>query len=122
MKTLLIIAHGSKREQSNEEVRQLVVSLRQAENNYDRITCAFLELATPSIPDSLKQAISQGASSITVMPYFLAAGRHVAIDIPERVAAIKELHPEVEISITPHLGLAPEMVELVLDQAAKAQA
>jgi sirohydrochlorin ferrochelatase len=55
MKTLLLVVHGSRRQESNQEVRQIAGQLRDLENQYDRIECAFLELAEPSIPDGLRR-------------------------------------------------------------------
>ena len=49
MKNLLIVAHGSRREASNEEVRELTLRIKEKSSaSFDNITCAFLELAQPS--------------------------------------------------------------------------
>ncbi|MBA1332368.1 cobalamin biosynthesis protein CbiX, partial [Candidatus Endoriftia persephone str. Guaymas] len=43
---LLIVAHGSRREASNQEVRQLTERVRvRAGPLYSEVACAFLELA-----------------------------------------------------------------------------
>ena len=89
MKSLLIVAHGSRRAASNDEVRALSERVaRQAGDAYRRVECAFLELAEPSIPDGIQAEIDAGAVDITVVPYFLSAGRHVAEDIPAEVAKV----------------------------------
>lgn len=112
---LLLIAHGSRREASNDEVRALTARLRDAAGErFDTVDCAFLELAEPSIPDGLQRLIDAGADRITVLPYFLAAGRHVIQDVPELVAGKRAAHPEVDIRIAPYLGTSEEIPRLLL--------
>ena len=49
MKALLIIAHGSRNEKANEEVRRLTESIgRKAGGVYDRVEHAFLEITEPA--------------------------------------------------------------------------
>lgn len=115
MKSLLLVAHGSRRPQSNDEIRELTHRLRKKdEARYDFIECAFLELAEPSIPDGIEQCIQQGATTVTVFPYFLSAGRHVATDIPEEVAGKQAEYPNLDIHIAPYLGAIEDMPNLIL--------
>ena len=86
MKALLIVAHGSRRETSNEEVRQITRQVSEiAGDNFGLVTSGFLELVDPSIPDGIQQCIDAGATEVVVLPYFLSAGRHVVEDIPAEV-------------------------------------
>ena len=118
LKSLLIIAHGSRRESSNEEVRQLVTRIAgQQQSGFDDVSAAFLELATPSIPDGLEACIERGAEEVVVFPYFLAAGRHVVEDIPEQVIPVKDKYPKVTVRIAPHLGVAEAMPAMILETA-----
>ncbi|MGN8157517.1 sirohydrochlorin chelatase [Salinisphaera sp. RV14] len=113
---LLVVAHGSRRAESNDEVRSLTDRVRTtAGDRFAAIECAFLELAPPSIPDGLEKLIQDGATHVTVLPYFLAAGRHVAEDIPADVAQTRAAHPDVTIEIAPYLGTSDAMPGLLLD-------
>lgn len=113
--TLLIVAHGSRRQASNDEVRALARQLRTANHPYvGEVEVAFLELAEPSIADGLAACVGKGAREIVVFPYFLAAGTHVAVDIPEEIEAFSARHPEVQITLTPHLGAAPTLPQAIL--------
>jgi sirohydrochlorin ferrochelatase len=115
MKALLLAAHGSRREQSNREVEALGKRLQDiARPEFSLVGTGFLELAQPSISDALECCIRQGAEEIVVLPYFLAAGRHVVNDVPEEVAPVRARHPEVKIRITPHLGSADLLPSLLL--------
>jgi sirohydrochlorin ferrochelatase len=118
MKALLLVAHGSRRNASNDEVRDLTAQLRQVDGGFQHVACAFLELAEPSIPDGLRAAIAAGADEVVVLPYFLSAGRHVVTDIPADVAVVQAEHPDVRIRVAPYLGAAAGVVEILLQQAA----
>lgn len=117
MRALLIVAHGSRREDSNEEVRALTDAVAARDDGlYDRVACAFLELAEPSIPDGIRALMEEGVSDITVVPYFLSAGRHVVEDIPAEVARAGPLPPEVRVRIAPYIGRSETMADLLLSQ------
>ncbi len=116
MKALLIVAHGSRRDSSNDEVRALAHAVGlHPDNRYSRVSCAFLELAQPSIPDGIAALADEGADDITVVPYFLSAGRHVVEDIPAEVG--KAGIPEgVSVHIAPYVGQSSAMAGLLLSQ------
>jgi sirohydrochlorin ferrochelatase len=120
MRALLIVAHGSRRAASNDEVRQLTEELRsRAQASFGFVGSAFLELADPLIPDGLEQCRQAGASDIVLLPYFLSAGRHVSEDIPAIVAEYQGEHPDIEVRIAPYLGTAPGLIDALLDLAEK---
>ncbi len=117
-RALLIVAHGSRRALSNNEVRQLTEKMTvEAQECFDAVQCAFLELAEPSIPDALRGLINTGFSDIIVVPYFLSAGRHVVEDIPAEVKTVAVEFPDAKIRIAPHLGVASGVVKILLGQA-----
>lgn len=124
MKALLLIAHGSRREASNEEVRELARTLAaQSGDAFGAIVPAFLELAEPSIPGGVAECVRQGATEVHAVPYFLSAGRHVAEDIPGELEQAAKEHPGVQISVSPYLGQHPMIARLLLglaDQKASA--
>lgn len=112
---LLIVAHGSRRQASNDEVRRLAERVGALlEPGIDQVGVAFLELAEPGIPEGLAECVARGASEIVVFPYFLAAGTHVADDIPEAIAGFRERHPEVDVRLTQHLGASDALPRAIL--------
>lgn len=85
--------------------------------NVGHVEVAFLELAEPSIPDGLARCVARGAEEIVVFPYFLAAGTHVAQDIPEALAEFGRLHPQVKLRLASHLGASSALPGVILDVA-----
>ena len=119
MKALLLVAHGSRRTVSNIEIAVVATSLRkQVGDDFALTRHAFLEIAQPSIPDASDELIADGADDITVLSYFLSAGRHVREDVPAFVEAKRTQYPEVKLSLSPYLGQAPDLIE-VLHRLAK---
>lgn len=116
-RSLLVVAHGSRRAASNDEVRALTARLsEQADGLFAQIECAFLELAEPSIPDGLRALLGGGAGEVVVLPYFLSAGRHVVTDIPAEIDKVRDEFPEARITLSAYLGAAPELVDVMLQQ------
>ena len=116
MKALLIIAHGSRRKESNEEVREL--AHRIAKNSGDAfasVTSAFLEISSPQVDSAIADLAEEGVTDITVFPYFLAAGMHVANDIPRLIDEERENFPTIEFKILPHLGALEGISTLILN-------
>ena len=115
MTSLLLVAHGSRRAASNDEIRQLTRRLReQARDRFQGVDCAFLELAEPSIPAAIDTLVGNGAQRVVVLPYFLSRGRHVAEDVPGVVAERSRAYPGVEITVAPYLGSAAGLEGLLL--------
>lgn len=107
MHALLIVAHGSRRAESNEEIKALTEQVAsRANEHFDLVDCAFLELADPLIPDGVNSMVERGAKSIVIVPYFLAKGAHVRDDIPEAVALAQAAHPRVTITVSNYFGAA----------------
>ena len=118
MKALLLVAHGSRRKQSNDEVEALADRLREScDGRYQIVHAAFLELADTLIPDGIRRCAEEGATEIVVLPYFLNSGRHVVTDIPEEVDSVRDELPGVDIKLASHLGASSMMLDLLITTA-----
>ena len=114
MKALLLIAHGSNRQYSNDEIRSLTDRLRaKIRAHFDRIDCVFLELTEPSIADGIQRCADNGIDEIILLPYFLSAGKHIADDIPGIVAEQRNRYPHIDMRICDYVGKQPEMEDLL---------
>src|SRR6056300_1055065 len=106
MKAILLVAHGSKKIESNCEVSVLANKMMNyLGNRFDFVEYGFLELGRPFIPEAIDICAKRGASKITVVPYFLSAGRHVKIDVP------------MEIEMANYLGSRDEIADLLVKLA-----
>lgn len=115
MKSLLLVAHGSRRVQSNEEIAEITQSLRdRLKDKFGAVEHAFLELAEPSIPGAIDQLVVNGATEVMILPYFLSAGRHVHEDVPGIVQSKQQQYSDVKIQISPYLGESEKIIDLLV--------
>ena len=117
MNALILIAHGSRLETSNQEFMDLVMKIRQTVGDqFSQVEGCFLEIAQPTLEALTATLVEQGIKQVDIYPYFLSAGRHVERDIPLLINNISTAHPELVIKVHPHLGKAAELPGLVLNQ------
>jgi len=118
MNALIILAHGSRRQESNLEIQHLSEKVKTiAAAEYHFIEYAYLELAEPSLLQSINNAINNGATSITVLPYFLNSGKHLTQHIPTIIKTAIEKYPDCDITLSANIGLSEDMPKLILEQA-----
>lgn len=122
MKSLLLVAHGSRKVTSNAAIEALTEKLRQrlTATGFSLITHAFLELTEPTIPEGIASLVAGGAKQVVVMPYFLAPGTHVVDDVPELITEARAKYPEVQFTIMPYLGETEGIIDLILQCADQA--
>jgi sirohydrochlorin cobaltochelatase len=114
MKSLIIIAHGSRKEISNNEVLEIVNQVKNSETNYTLVEPAFLEFASPTLEDSVKTSIDKNCLEIFIYPYFLNSGKHVTADIPDEVTLLKEKYPQIKFTVLTHFGQSAKINEIIL--------
>ena len=118
MNILLLVAHGSRREESNLEVVSLSKQMAKFNSNpFDQVMPAFLEFASPSISEAIEKCNAMGANSVTVLPYFLSAGVHIDRDIPSEVENASQDFPNLNITIANYFGSREEIAELLMKTA-----
>lgn len=115
MKALLLVAHGSRKQSSNAEVAQLAQKIANLNHSFKLVNHGFLELTTPSAFDALAELVEQGATNMTVLPYFLAAGHHVVSDFPEIMEKAQQDFPDVTFKLLPHLGAMDGMAQWIIE-------
>jgi sirohydrochlorin ferrochelatase len=105
--TVVLVAHGSRNRQANDEVAELCREWSAASGI--EILPAFLELAEPSISQRLEDVDAAAApgTRVIVVPYLLLPGNHTQRDIPEIVADCQLRSTRITIELSTHLGAAP---------------
>lgn len=109
---LLLIAHGSRRAQSNSEIEMLAKRLAaHPDNAFDATRHAFLEIAKPSIPQAIDLCVAGGARQIVVLPYFLSPGNHVARDLPAIIEKKSAQYPHIQFDVLEYFGKSARAVD-----------
>ena len=118
MNVLLVIAHGSRRVESNLEIESLTKKIASFNTKeFDVIMPAFLEFTEPSIVEAIQKCSDIGAKKVTVLPYFLSAGVHITRDIPSEINKASEINPNLKIKIANYFGSRNEIAEILIKTA-----
>lgn len=97
---VVIVDHGSKKSAANDMLDGVVdvykhllteVDSTQVDGRVVCVTKAHMEIARPSILDSVRMCVEEyGVDKVVVAPYFLSRGRHIQEDIPRLVQEAEE--------------------------------
>lgn len=117
----LLIAHGSRRREANDDLVRLGECLR-GRNVYPIVETAYLELAEPTIPQAGRRCVERGAGRVLMLPYFLSAGAHVVEDLEHHRRELAAQFPTTDFRLCPPLGRHPLLVEIVLARLAEGDA
>lgn len=111
----VILAHGSKRKEANDEIRN-IVALIQAKDRDKLYRAAFMQFDPDDLDQALEQLLERDVKRVVIMPYFLTTGNHISVDIPELIEAERRKHPSLEFIIAKHLNGHPGLVDIVVDR------
>ena len=89
---LVILAHGSGDARWRLLFDGLTASLTESHGK-DKVRLAYMKVVNPTLGDVVREAARDGKAHLRVLPVFLAAGAHVAEDIPRQVEACQEPFP-----------------------------
>ena len=114
---LLLIAHGSRQPEANEDLRALTDELR---SEYAIVEPSFLELAEPTIDGAARRCVELGAECVILLPYFLSAGVHVRRDLQKHRDRLASAFAKVAFVLAEPLGRHPLLREIVMQRAREA--
>jgi sirohydrochlorin cobaltochelatase len=125
---IVLFAHGSRDPLWKKPIEAVAQEIAR-QHPHLPVSCAYLELTEPSLPDAVAQMISvlhQNAPksialgaintgdkpqndlkkvfSIRILPMFLGMGKHAREDLPELAVALRNAHPEVDFEVAPAVG------------------
>ena len=112
---LLLVDHGSRREQANAVLVQVAEIIRR-QSDFAVVHYAHMEIAEPTIAQGFDACVADGAREVIVHPYFLAPGDHYNVTVPRLVAEAAARHPDVRWTITAPLGIHAKLCEVVLER------
>ena len=107
---IILFAHGAREAEWARPFERVRDSLR---SEGLRVELAYLEIMTPSLEDAARVLVAEGVKVVTVVPLFLAQGKHLKHQLPEMVAALRRDNASMEFRVTPALGDEPEMLSAI---------
>ena len=82
MRSILLIDHGSVRDEANQMLAAAADLLQQTVGDAALVRYAHMELAEPTIAQGFAACVRAGATEVIAFPYMLSPGKHVTRDVP----------------------------------------
>lgn len=108
---IILLAHGSSDRRWCETFERLAAPTL---NSVEHSAIAYMELAEPSLETIVSQGKAAGTLSFTIVPLFLAAGRHLRKDVPAMIEELEREHG-VRIKLADPIGQNPQLGEAIRD-------
>jgi sirohydrochlorin ferrochelatase len=115
---ILLIAHGSRHEEANADLRYVAAALEQS--GFGVIEVSYLEMTEPGVEMGGARCVERGASRVVMAPYFLSAGVHVRRDLTSARESLAQRFPAVEFRLAEPLGRHPHLANVVADRIREA--
>jgi sirohydrochlorin cobaltochelatase len=116
MHAIILFAHGSRDPLWHKPIQAVAERISQRSPN-TVVRCAYLELTEPDLPHVANALVTEGATSLCVVPMFLGVGRHAREDLPALITQLKTSHPLIDISCQPAVGEQTALLNLLADIA-----
>lgn len=120
MAGILIIAHGSRRVETQAAFQRIVArlggELQQQGLPMQALAYTFLDMAKPSLYESLCDFAQKGITNIKVVPYFLFEGKHTAEDIPAVIEKFCSEYPHISVCLGAVLGEDERLVQILANR------
>ena len=111
---IVLFAHGARDPRWAEPFQRLrdAVAARSPDAT---VTVAFLEMMTPDLETAAAAMVDAGIVDVTIVPIFFGQGAHLRRDLPERVAVVRERHPELGLTLAPAAGEDDDVIAALAD-------
>ena len=116
----LLIGHGSRDQESNEEFLTLVSDLRKKKADQP-IDAAFVELAEPNMKTVLESYGDPVPKRVWILPLLFFAAGHSKTEIPEVIQEARARFPHVEFHYGAPLGIHPILLDIVHKRVLQAE-
>ena len=91
---VVVFAHGSRDPLWRAPVESVAQQIRLSDPSV-RVACAYLELSEPDLSTAVAGLVSEGASTVRILPLFFGMGKHAREDLPVLVEQLVQAHPHV---------------------------
>lgn len=111
--SLVLLAHGSRDPRWREPFERVFLEMRREFGV--GVKLAYMEFTGPTLLAIADECAREGFEKLRILPLFMAAGAHIATDVPEQAQQLRERYPLLEVEILPPIGEDPRMFLLMRD-------
>lgn len=108
---ILFLGHGSKAQGAIQGMENVYLQLKERYRVPNLMICQMEGLGL-NLCDAIEDSYKQGFRKILVQPFFLHAGNHLLLDIPEILNKYRAQYPDLLIHQGRHLGADPALADL----------
>jgi sirohydrochlorin cobaltochelatase len=108
---LVLLAHGSRDPRWREPFERIYLHVRRELG--DSVKIAYMEFIEPTVFKVAEECVRNNFQKIRILPLFMAAGAHLATDVPEQAEELRKRYPLLEVEILPPVGEDPRMFLLM---------
>jgi sirohydrochlorin cobaltochelatase len=113
---IILFAHGSRDPLWRLPIEAVAAEIKSRDQNV-HVSCAYLELCLPSLPEAAAELIAAGVLHIRIFPLFLGVGKHAREDLPLIIEEIRSAYPNLQLELLPTAGESPQLTALMADIA-----
>ncbi|MGI6776960.1 MAG: sirohydrochlorin chelatase [Acetivibrionales bacterium] len=115
MDGVLILAHGSKKKETEETLNSIVNKVKD-KTGLEFVVPAYLQFSEQNLLKGIEELVDNGVNNIKIIPMFLFDGIHVTQDIPEELDRVMSLYPGVSIKMSSYLGNDDRIADIIIDR------
>lgn len=120
VKAILLFSHGSVLCGAGENLKALAKQM-QTRGDADLVEVGFLNYSEPSFEEAFRSCVQQGATKITIAPYFLVEGKFVKVDLPPQIEAMRAQFPAVKVRVAQAMRFHTTLAQAIENCANRAQ-
>lgn len=120
MKAVLLVGHGSRDKEGNEQVRQFIEQVKPQLPASLLVETCFLEFESPTVEQGIETCVTKGATHVVVIPIMLLQAGHSKIHIPAAIDEAKKLHPDVAFTYGRPIGIHDEALDILIHRLEEA--
>jgi sirohydrochlorin ferrochelatase len=115
---IILFSHGSLLCGAGENLR-LLAERMQTRGDADIVEVGYLNYSEPLFAQAFERCVQVGATSITVVPYFLVAGKFVKVDLPREIEKEKARFPDVRVLVADAMKNHASLADAILSCAGR---
>ncbi len=117
---IILFSHGSVLCGAGQNLFELARYMRER-GDAPIVEVGFLNYSEPPFVEAFRSCVEQGASRITIVPYFLVAGKFVKEDLPKQIEKVQAMFPEIKVQVADALRFHPLLADALLQCADRPQ-
>lgn len=116
MKAILIVGHGSRDQEGNDQVRTFIKNLSAKIDESGLVETCFLEFEQPTVDQGINTCVQKGAKEVIIIPLMLLQAGHSKIHIPASIDVAKMKYPGVKFTYGRPIGIHDESTNICVNR------